>query len=61
MMVNNPNLDLVNINVYTKLAQVMSICSQDIKHTLRVQSHIEIRLPNRTTLFKVPPPSVSGD
>ena len=28
---------------------------------LRVQSHIEIRLSSRTTLFKAQPPSVSGD
>ena len=31
MMVNNHNLDLVNMNVYTKLGQILSICSQDIE------------------------------
>ena len=31
MMVNNPNLDLVNMNVYTKFGQILSICSQDIE------------------------------
>ena len=31
MIVHNPNLDLVNINVNTKFGQNMSICSQDIE------------------------------
>ena len=39
----------------------MDGCWLDRYNTLRVQSHIEIRLPSRTTLFKAPPPSVSGD
>ena len=29
--VNNPNLDLVNINVYTKFGKILSILSQDIE------------------------------
>ena len=28
---NNPKLDLVNVDVYTKFAQILSICSQDIE------------------------------
>ena len=28
---NNPNLDLVNINVHTKIGQILSIRSQDIE------------------------------
>ena len=28
---NNPNLDLVNINVYIKSGEILSICSQDIE------------------------------
>ena len=31
---NNPNLDFVNINAYTKFGQIASICSQDIERTL---------------------------
>ena len=31
MTVDNPNLDLVNINVYTKLGLILSIRSQDIE------------------------------
>ena len=31
MMCNNPNLDLVNINVYTKFGEILSISSQDIE------------------------------
>ena len=31
MMCNNPNLDLVNINAYTKFGKILSICSQDIE------------------------------
>ena len=31
MTVNNPKLYLVNINVYTKFDQILSICSQDIE------------------------------
>ena len=30
-MHNNPNLDLVNINVYTKFGKFQSTCSQDIE------------------------------
>ena len=28
---NNPNLDLVNMNAYIKLDEMLSVCSQDIK------------------------------
>ena len=28
---NNPNLDIVNINVHTKFGQIISIRSQDIE------------------------------
>ena len=31
MMCNNPNLDLVNINAYTKFCKILSFCSQDIE------------------------------
>ena len=31
LMRNNPNLDVVNINAYTKSGQIRSICSQDIE------------------------------
>ena len=31
MTINNPNLDIVNITVYTKFCQILSICSQDIE------------------------------
>ena len=27
----NPNLDLINVNAYTKFGQIMSICSKDIE------------------------------
>ena len=30
-MYNNPNLDLVSINAYTKIGKILSICSQDIE------------------------------
>ena len=30
-MCNNPNLDLININAYTKFGEILSICSQDIE------------------------------
>ena len=30
---NNPNIDLVNINAYTKLVEILSICSKDIEWT----------------------------
>ena len=35
MMVNNSKLDLVNVDVYTKLGQVLSIRSQDIERKSR--------------------------
>ena len=28
---NNPNLDIVNINAYTKFGEIVSICSTDIE------------------------------
>ena len=28
---NNPNLEHVNINAYTKFGEILSICSQDIE------------------------------
>ena len=31
MTYNNPKLDLVNMNVYMKFGEIMSICSQDIE------------------------------
>ena len=30
-MCNNPNIDLVNINAYTKFAEILSKFSQDIE------------------------------
>ena len=30
-MGNNPNQDLVNVDVHTKFGQILSICSQDIE------------------------------
>ena len=40
-MCNTPNQDLVNINAYTKLGKILSICSQDIerKQKLDIKSH----------------------
>ena len=29
MTANNPNLDLVDVDVHTKFGQILSICSQD--------------------------------
>ena len=31
MMGNNPELELVNVDVHTKFGQILSICSQDIE------------------------------
>ena len=31
MMCNNPNLDLVSINAYTKFGKFLSICSQGLE------------------------------
>ena len=31
MMLNNPNLHLININAYTKFGEILSICSKDIE------------------------------
>ena len=31
MMCNNPKLDLVKINAYIKLGEILSICSEDIE------------------------------
>ena len=28
---NNPKLDVVNVDAYTKFVQILSICSQDIE------------------------------
>ena len=44
-MHNNPNLDLVNINAYTKFGKILSICSQDTeqKHNYEGNSDINHR------------------
>ena len=31
LMLYNPNLDTINVNVYTKFGQILSISSQDIE------------------------------
>ena len=31
MMCNNPNVDLVNMNAYMNIGEILSICSQDIE------------------------------
>ena len=31
MRCNNPKLDLININTYTKFGEILSICSEDIE------------------------------
>ena len=31
LTVHNPNLDTINVNVYTKFGYIQSICSQDIE------------------------------
>ena len=41
---NNPNLDLVNTNAYTKFGKILIIGSQDIK---RKQKYEQIRLKSR--------------
>ena len=28
---SNPNIDLININAFTKFGEILSICSQDIE------------------------------
>ena len=49
------------IEVFVKIQKKKNFGGGGEDGPLRVQSHIEIRLPSRTTLFKAPPPSVSGD
>ena len=34
MILYNPNIDLVNDNVYTRFGSILSICSQDIEQKL---------------------------
>ena len=31
LTVNNPKLDLVNVDVHTKFGRILSICSQDVE------------------------------
>ena len=38
MTLYNPNLDLINVNVYTKIGEILSIGSQDIEQ--KQNSHI---------------------
>ena len=56
---------LTKINVRKKRRRksliIVNVCIHRRTVSLRVQSHIELRLPSRTTLFKAPSPSVSGD
>ena len=39
IMVNNPNLDLVIMNVYTKFGQILSFRSQDIERKQNSDSY----------------------
>ena len=48
MMGNNPKLGLVNVDVYTKFGQILSICSQDIEWKLNVQGMTEPQNHERT-------------
>ena len=42
MTCNNPNLDLVNMNAYIKLGEIMSICSQDIERKRNFEGNSDI-------------------
>ena len=42
MMQNNPNIDLVNINAYTKFGKIQSICSQDIEQKNNYEGNSDI-------------------
>ena len=37
---NNPNLDLVDINAYTKFGRILSIYSKDIEQKLSICSQV---------------------
>ena len=43
MTVNNPKLDLVNVNVHTKFGQILSIRSQDIEWKPHIHGITESR------------------
>ena len=42
MICNNPNLDLININAYTKFGKIVSICSQDIEQKQNFERNSDI-------------------
>ena len=39
---NNTNLDLVNIDEYTKIGEILSYCSQDIEQKRRFECNSDI-------------------
>ena len=39
---NNPNLEFVNINAYTKFGQILSISSQDIERKWNSEQNFDI-------------------
>ena len=50
MMVGNPNRDHVNINVHTKFAQILSICSQDIEQKRNSDTSVRKKTVNNPYL-----------
>ena len=50
MMNHNPNVDLVNNNVYTKFGLILSIHSQDIEQTPNYDRERELELSENLTI-----------
>ena len=51
-MCSNPNLDLVDINAYTKFGEILKICSEDIERKRNTDGRTEWR----TTQIQYDPP-----
>ena len=51
MMLYNPNLDLVNDNVYTKFGHILSISSQDIKILTSIKGRNSVANLRKTIIY----------
>ena len=51
-MRNNPNLDLVKINVNTKSGIILPLCSKDIEHNQNSEQNSDINIGHNSVIIK---------
>ena len=51
MMCNNPKLDLVNINAYTKFGEILSFCENEIQNEIQTSIKGHNSMTNVVVVF----------